>query len=426
MRVSRTYRSPAGSIEAVHAVDAHLPAGALSAVVGPSGAGKSTLMRMIAAVDPVDGGTIRAGDVDVAALDTRAARRYRRDCVTYLAQRAAANLVPHLTVAEQLGADGEALVDALDLRHRAHARAGELSGGEQARAALAVGLSRRTPFVLVDEPTAELDDAAAARAVDVLRRAAAAGRTVVVATHDAAVVDAADAVVTLAPPIASASQRRLERPPPGEPPAVVLDGIRKSFRGVPAVDDASLTLRRGELGVLLGRSGSGKSTLLMIAGGWTPADAGRAAVPGAAANGPPQWRQTAYVAQRFGLLPELSVAENVALPLRVANVRNDARVSALLDTLALTELRERLPSETSIGQQQRTALARALVVRPAALLADEPTSHQDAGSAERIWAALTDACADGTACLVATHDETAATRAHRVWRIDDGHVTSDG
>jgi putative ABC transport system ATP-binding protein len=164
----------------------------------------------------------------------------------------------------------------------------------------------------------------------------------------------------------------------------------------------------------------------MIAGGWTPADAGRAAVPGAAANGPPQWRQTAYVAQRFGLLPELSVAENVALPLRVANVRNDARVSALLDTLALTELRERLPSETSIGQQQRTALARALVVRPAALLADEPTSHQDAGSAERIWAALTDACADGTACLVATHDETAATRAHRVWRIDDGHVTSDG
>jgi putative ABC transport system ATP-binding protein len=128
------------------------------------------------------------------------------------------------------------------------------------------------------------------------------------------------------------------------------------------------------------------------------------------------------VAQRFGLLPELTVAENVGLPLRLRGSTDDTRVTEVLGRLGLAELRDRLPGETSIGQQQRTALARALVDRPAALLADEPTSHQDAGSAALVWHALDAACAEGTACLVATHDEAASIHADRVWRIEDGHV----
>jgi putative ABC transport system ATP-binding protein len=136
-----------------------------------------------------------------------------------------------------------------------------------------------------------------------------------------------------------------------------------------------------------------------------------------------RWHETAHLAQRFGLLPELSVAENVGLPLRLRGASDDTRVSEVLEQLLLAELAGRLPGETSIGQQQRTALARAVVDRPAALLADEPTSHQDARSAALVWQALDAACAEGTACLVATHDEAASTHADRVWRIEDGRVT---
>jgi putative ABC transport system ATP-binding protein len=154
----------------------------------------------------------------------------------------------------------------------------------------------------------------------------------------------------------------------------------------------------------------------MIMAGFLAADAGSASLPGTG------WAETSYLPQRFGLLPELSIAENVALPRRLGDRTLD--VSELLERLGLAELADRLPSETSIGQQQRAALARALAIRPAALLADEPTSHQDARSAQRVWSALSDAAADGTACLVATHDAAAAAHADRVWHITDGRVTA--
>jgi putative ABC transport system ATP-binding protein len=186
------------------------------------------------------------------------------------------------------------------------------------------------------------------------------------------------------------------------------------------VDGASLELYPGELCVLLGRSGSGKSTLLMAAGGWVAPDAGTIAVPGGRRGAAPPWRDTSYLAQRFGLLAELSAAENVALPSRLAGEEGDVR--ALLASLALEGVASRSPLEASVGQQQRIALARALAIRPRALLADEPTSHQDVGSAELVWRALASACAEGTACLVATHDEAAAERADRLWRIEDGRV----
>lgn len=204
---------------------------------------------------------------------------------------------------------------------------------------------------------------------------------------------------------------------PGADSVVVVDTLTKRYGGTAVVDRATLDVRRGELSVLLGRSGSGKSTLLMVAGGWLAPDEGAVAVPGL------RWHETAYVAQRFGLLPELSVAENVGLPLRLRGETADGRVRQLLEQLALAPLAARLPGETSIGQQQRTALARALVDRPVALLADEPSSHQDARSAELVWHALDAACATGTACLVATHDEAATAHADRVFRIDDGRVS---
>jgi putative ABC transport system ATP-binding protein len=414
--VTRTYRSPGGSVEALHAVDASFRRGTIGALVGPSGSGKSTLLRILGGMDAADTGEVVVEGVDVRALDGRALRRYRRETVTFLAQRAAANLVPHLTVREQLGPGGAALAERLGLGPRLDAVASRLSGGEQARAALVAGLSRGTPVMLLDEPTAELDRAAAGLVIGALREASLAGRTVVVATHDHDLVALADAQVELAAPVTGqVAHERTRRAAAG--PAVAVENLTKRYAASTVVDGASLDVAGGELAVRLGRSGSGKSTLLLVAGGWLDPDAGHVVVPGA------RWHETAYLAQRFGLLSELSVAENVGLPLRLAGAAPDRRVADALARLGLDGLADRLPAETSVGQQQRTALARCLVARPAALLADEPTSHQDAGSAALVWRALDHACAEGTACLVATHDETAARHADRVWRIEDGRVS---
>ena len=413
--VQRTYRSTAGSVEALHAVDGAFPPGAIGALVGPSGSGKSTLLRILGGIDAADAGEVVVDGVDVRRLRGAALRRFRRGSVTFLAQRAAANLIPQLTLRDQLGAGGGAQAERVGLAHRLDAVASALSGGEQARAALAVGLSRGTPVVLLDEPTAELDRHAAALVVAELRTAAAAGRTVVVATHDTELVELADTRLELTLPIVQVTHETHVRDLRDEP-VIVLEQLTKSYAGAAVVDGASLDVRTGELAVLLGRSGSGKSTLLMAAGEWLKPDAGTVRTPGA------RWHETAHLAQRFGLLPELSVAENVGLPLRLRSASDDARVADVLVRLGLSDLGDRLPGETSIGQQQRTALARALVDRPKALLADEPTSHQDAGSAALVWTALDAACAEGTACLIATHDEAAALHADRVWRIEDGRI----
>jgi putative ABC transport system ATP-binding protein len=413
--VSRVYASPAGSVEAVHAAAGEFEAGTIGALVGPSGSGKSTLLRILGGIDVADTGSLRVAGIQVHTLDGGALRRYRRDVVAFVAQRAAANLVPHLTLREQLGPQGTELVDAVGLAHRLDSRSHELSGGEQARAALAAGIARATPVVLLDEPTAELDQSAAERVIDVLRATAATGRTVVVATHDIALVELAANVVQLSPPLLPLSAAERIARTPGEE-VVRIVHLTKRYNGAAVVDDASFAVRARELTVLLGRSGSGKSTLLMVAGGWTPHDAGSVHVPGSA------WADTAYLPQRFGLLPELSIAENVALPFRGRGVDDVGRVRDILERLGLDGLGDRLPREASIGQQQRTALARAVVAEPKALLADEPTSHQDARSAERVWAALAAARSEGIACLIATHDTAAAAYADRVWELVDGRL----
>ena len=402
-------------MEAIHAADATIAGGTIGALVGPSGSGKSTLLRILGGIDAADAGEVRVEGIDVRSLRGRSLRRYRRDVAAFVAQRAAANLVPHLSLREQLGAGGRDLADTLGLEARLDARADELSGGEQARAAIAVALSRGTAVVLLDEPTAELDRTSAALVAVVLREAAGAGRTVVVATHDPGLVALAQTTLELTAPLLPLSNEEREARRFGAE-VIRIDSLTKRYDGTIAVNDATLAVRQGELAVLLGRSGSGKSTLLMVAGGWTAPDTGVVHLPGAG------WDKTSYLAQRFGLLPELTVAENVALPFRIAGADDGGRVAAVLERLGLTRLSDRLPMETSVGQQQRTALARSLVVEPAALLADEPTSHQDAGSAARVWDALARACNGGTACLVATHDESAARHADVVFPIDDGRV----
>ena len=430
--VSKTYATASGGIEALHGVDAEFRAGEITAVVGASGSGKSTLLKALAGLDRLTSGSLVVGGRELAGATPGDLRHHRRDVAAYVSQKASDNFVPHLTLREQDDGRAVQLLGEFGLGDRIDARPVALSGGEQARAAFALALARGTGLVVADEPTAELDRGSAGPLLKAVRSHAGSGVAFVIATHDDDVMAIADRVVRLdrgrvvTEDMHRPAGRSSPHGAPGEP-LLAARGLRKDYRRGPetihALADGTLDLGRGEVGALLGRSGSGKSTLLVLLAGLARPDGGELAYRLSAPD--PRdlpWGELAFLPQRFGLLPELSVRENVEFPARLAGV--DADVEHLLERLGLAELAERTPQETSIGQQQRTALARAFVLGPAVLLADEPTSHQDAGSRDAVWQLLVEAAESGTACLVATHEEEIARYANRVWQVDGGVVGS--
>jgi putative ABC transport system ATP-binding protein len=214
---------------------------------------------------------------------------------------------------------------------------------------------------------------------------------------------------------------------------VTLRGIRRRFGDVVAVRGADLVAYPGELTVLIGRSGSGKTTLLAIAGGLERADEGSASVCGAELTGlsPSELDRfrrdrVGWVFQVPGLLPLLSASENVALPVRVAGAERRSAERAAASALAVVGLSGRADHrayELSGGEQQRVALARALIKKPPLLLADEPTGQLDSETAAMVMDLLRKEARQGTAVIVATHDEAFAEYAHRVLLMDDGKVT---
>jgi putative ABC transport system ATP-binding protein len=203
---------------------------------------------------------------------------------------------------------------------------------------------------------------------------------------------------------------------------------------VRALRGVSLLIAQGEVVVLVGPSGSGKSTLLNVLCGWETPDSGKLMWNGPSAGSRSladlPWGDLAVVPQSLGLIEELSVRENVQLPLRLRAGRGHGpdrseRVDGLLSMFGLRELAERQPWEISIGEQQRTALARALVLVPRLLLADEPTGHQDEAWGGRVLRAVRLVAERGVSCLVASHNPEAVDIADRVLRIRDGVIVED-
>ncbi|HZG06565.1 MAG TPA: ABC transporter ATP-binding protein [Streptomyces sp.] len=206
---------------------------------------------------------------------------------------------------------------------------------------------------------------------------------------------------------------------------------------VPALRGVTFEVPRGELVAVRGRSGAGKTTLLNLIGGLDRPDAGRVVVDGADLAGLGERRLLAlrrdrigFVFQTFGLIPTLTAAENVGVPLRLRRVpwrEREERVDLLLSLVGLREHAAQRPGELSGGQQQRVAIARALANRPALLIADEPTGQLDARNRERVMDLLRAVVdAEGGTVLMTTHDGEVLERADRVFELRDGRVAGDG
>lgn len=456
--LEKTYRTPTGAVYALRGITARFPSLALTAVAGPSGSGKSSLLRILAGMDHPTAGF---AEVEGLHIDDRASwrrlRRLRRRSVGYVYQRPSDNFFPHLSIREhlQLAATSrrppavgiDELVDTLRIAGRVEHLPSELSGGEQQRAAFAHVIASGARLVVADEPTAQLDTRSAHGVIAAIQRLVGSGITFVLATHDGAVVRAAHELIELdhgllrgksRPDLRLAAGRRSDtrRRTDGDrgrgAPVLEARGVSKAFRRgnevVHAVRDVSLTVSGAELVGLIGRSGSGKTTLLNVVAGWEQPDVGSILISGRPIEGTlPSWREVAVVPQQLGLMDELSIRENLEYPARLTGLLDELhpQIDRLIDSLGLTSLQSRYPRETSVGEQQRAALARALVLTPHVLVADEPSGHQDLGWTTRVFQALRRGTDDGTACIAATHDQSVARLLDRVLAITDGRLAQE-
>ena len=215
-------------------------------------------------------------------------------------------------------------------------------------------------------------------------------------------------------------------------PLVRIEGVTKRFDGVPAVDEVSLSIARGELFALLGGSGCGKTTLLRMLAGFERPDEGRILLDGVdMADVPPYERPVNMMFQSYALFPHMNVEQNVAFGLkqdRVPKAEIQERVATMLDLVKLGDFAKRKPHQLSGGQRQRVALARSLVKRPKLLLLDEPLGALDKKLREHTQFELLGLQESlGVTFIVVTHDqEEAMTLASRIGVMNHGEIAQAG
>ena len=216
---------------------------------------------------------------------------------------------------------------------------------------------------------------------------------------------------------------------------LAVEGLVKRFGARTVLDGLSLSVTAGEYVAVVGESGSGKSTLLNLIAGLDQPDAGSVAIDGANLGVMNDEQRTltrraklGFVFQSFHILPHLTVAQNVELPLVLLGVARDARAERVAELLTAVGLGDRgasMPRELSGGELQRIALARALVHRPLLILADEPTGNLDPDTAQTVLKLLAreirSRCAGG---VLVTHSESAAQSADRIVVLDHGRLSS--
>ncbi len=218
-----------------------------------------------------------------------------------------------------------------------------------------------------------------------------------------------------------------------------MENVSKIYRhrgqSVTALNGANAEIRDGDFVSIVGPSGSGKSTLLLMLGGMLSPSSGRVLLDGQSiydldANARAQLRKQkiGFVFQTFNLVPYLTALENVQVPLFLSKIdekEQQTRAAALLERVGLGDRIHHKPSELSIGQQQRVALARMLANDPAVILADEPTGNLDPETSQQVIDFLENVNAEGRTIVMVTHDPRAAERAKRILRLDRGAIVSE-
>ncbi|MGW6753452.1 dipeptide ABC transporter ATP-binding protein [Streptomyces sp. NPDC055006] len=501
--LSVSYRTRRGTVPAVRGVDLDVWPGQVTAVVGESGSGKSTtahaVTRLLAANGTIDAGTVRFGRHDLATLSEAELRTVRGAQIGLVPQDPTVSLNPVKRIGEQvaevlrihgLAARRTAATEAIavleraglpDAAVRARQYPHELSGGMRQRALIAVAIAAKPSLIIADEPTSALDVTVQRVILDHLQQLTEElGTAILLVTHDLGVatdrsqrlvvmeqgkvVEAGETRNVLADPQHEYTRRLLASAPslttarPRTPvstalanePLLEVRNLVKEFRlpragggarTLRAVDDVSLTLRRGQTLALVGESGSGKSTTARLVLRLTDPTSGQVLFDGTdvtTAKGD-QVRQLRRRAQLVyqnpytSLDPRFSIGEVITEPLRAFKVGDRTswldRARELLDRVALpASTLERRPAELSGGQRQRVAIARALSLSPDLVVCDEPVSALDVSVQAQVLDLLAELQAEtGVAYLFISHDLAVVRQiAHQVAVMRSGRIVETG
>ncbi|MFQ6200377.1 ATP-binding cassette domain-containing protein, partial [Streptomyces sp. NPDC000405] len=451
--LSVSYRTRRGTVPALRGMDLDVWPGQVTAVVGESGSGKSTtahaVIRLLAANGAIDAGTVRFGRHDLATLSEAELRTVRGAQIGLVPQDPTVSLNPVKRIGDQVAevlrihglatrrsaaTEAAAVLDRAglpDAAVRARQYPHELSGGMRQRALIAIAIAAQPQLIIADEPTSALDVTVQRVILDHLQHLTEeSGTAILLVTHDLGVaadraqrlvvmsqgkvVEAGETRAILDDPrheytrrlLASAPSLTAARPRASvsaaqadAPPLIEARNLVKEFRlpraggearTLRAVDDVSLTLRRGQTLALVGESGSGKSTTARLVLRLADTTSGQVlfdgtdvtTAKGAQARQLRRRAQLVYQNPYASLDPLFSIGEVITEPLRAFKVGDRAsrlaRARELLDRVALpASTLERRPAELSGGQRQRVAIARALALSPDVVVCDEPVSALD-------------------------------------------------